>query len=211
MVRKILTQIVLLLLIAAMVVGCTPTPPDDGTPDEQPPTQDSGIHITDEYVIVVPMVADTAIDRAANMLRQTLDSLTGVKPDMVGERTEPVQKEIVLGKCNRFDVADVTAPIMLQDERVILYTENTTELFALAEAFVSNCIAAGAVDSEGHLHLSEDNVADVVAKATAYDARIKVLTQNLRYRDDEGGNSVAERSERFLALVEEYQPDIIGT
>ena len=41
--------------------------------------------------------------------------------------------------------------------------------------------------------------------------KLRVLTQNLRYRDDEGGNSVAERSVRLASLIKDYQPDIIGT
>ncbi len=210
MVRKILTRIALLLLIAAMVIGCTQTPPDDGAQNQEP-SEDSGVHITEEYIIIVPMVADKATDRAATALRQAFQTLTGIKLDMVNERQEAVAKEIVVGACNRFDKADITAPVTLQDEKLIFYAENTTQLFAVAEAFVANCVTAGAVDENGHLHLEEEKVATLAAKITAYDARIKVLTQNLRYRDDEGGNSVAERSARFLALVNEYQPDIIGT
>jgi len=41
--------------------------------------------------------------------------------------------------------------------------------------------------------------------------QIKILSQNLRFRDDPDGNSIAERSERFLKLVTQYKPDIIGT
>lgn len=36
-----------------------------------------------------------------------------------------------------------------------------------------------------------------------------VLTQNIRYMDDEGGNKVIQRAPRFNLLVQEYLPDII--
>lgn len=37
-----------------------------------------------------------------------------------------------------------------------------------------------------------------------------VLTQNIRYLDDEGGNKVIDRAPRFSKLVQEYMPDIIA-
>lgn len=36
-----------------------------------------------------------------------------------------------------------------------------------------------------------------------------VLSQNIRYADDEGGNMVVQRAPRFQLLAREYQPDII--
>ena len=42
-------------------------------------------------------------------------------------------------------------------------------------------------------------------------ASIKILTQNLRFTDDEDGNSIAERSERFFKLLDKYTPDLVGT
>lgn len=36
-----------------------------------------------------------------------------------------------------------------------------------------------------------------------------VLSQNVRYADDEGGNMVVQRAPRFQLLAREYQPDII--
>ena len=41
------------------------------------------------------------------------------------------------------------------------------------------------------------------------DAPFLVLTQNIRYADDEGGNMVVQRAPRFNLLVEQYQPDIM--
>ena len=43
------------------------------------------------------------------------------------------------------------------------------------------------------------------------DLNIKVLSQNVRCADDEGNNSVKERTTRFKALLDEYKPDLVGT
>ena len=46
---------------------------------------------------------------------------------------------------------------------------------------------------------------------TDVSGEFRILTQNMRCVDDKGGNSVEERAPRFFQLVEEYQPDLIGT
>ncbi len=43
------------------------------------------------------------------------------------------------------------------------------------------------------------------------DLGLKIMSQNLGVTDRSGGNSIAERSLRFGAMIEEYAPDIIGT
>lgn len=42
------------------------------------------------------------------------------------------------------------------------------------------------------------------------DLNLKILSQNVRYADDDSG-TVAQRTTRLRALIEEHQPDLIGT
>lgn len=46
---------------------------------------------------------------------------------------------------------------------------------------------------------------------TGLDLNLKILSQNVRCADDEGGNTVLQRTTRLKGLIDEYQPDIIGT
>lgn len=46
---------------------------------------------------------------------------------------------------------------------------------------------------------------------TEVSGTIRILSQNLCFSDDPGGNSVEERAVRFFRLVQEYHPDLIGT
>lgn len=46
---------------------------------------------------------------------------------------------------------------------------------------------------------------------TGLDLNLKILSQNVRCNDDEGGNTVLQRTTRLKGLIDEYQPDIIGT
>ncbi|MBQ7338850.1 MAG: endonuclease/exonuclease/phosphatase family protein [Clostridia bacterium] len=203
-----------LLVVAALLlsVGCgsNETPPV-GEQEPSPPSEPQGLVIDEEYVIVFPQAYDLYIDRASSILQSAIREMTGVKVGITSERTEAVAKEIVVGYCNRFDAASITSPITIQGEKLIFAAKDPAALYCIAEAFVDNCISAGALDSEGRLLLDEETISRIASTSTVYEQKITVLTQNLRYRDDEGGNSVAERSERFLALVEDYDPDIIGT
>ena len=45
----------------------------------------------------------------------------------------------------------------------------------------------------------------------ANEKTIKVMSQNLRCADDPNGNSIAERAPRFLSMVTDFDPDLIGT
>jgi endonuclease/exonuclease/phosphatase family metal-dependent hydrolase len=46
---------------------------------------------------------------------------------------------------------------------------------------------------------------------TRWDHSIRILTQNMRGSDDPDGNSVQDRSVRFVQMMEEYAPDLVGT
>lgn len=197
-----------------MLPACAPqkTPPaEEPTPEQQQPQEVQGLTINEEYVIVFPQKYDLHIDRATYALQSAIKDKTGVNIKVVNEREQAQAKEIVIGYCNRFEQSSVSAPISVQGEKIIFAVPKPAKLYCIVDAFVDQCLRMGAVDAEGHLLLTEDVIARVASAETAYDNKITVLTQNLRYRDDEGGNSVAERSERFLELALDYKPDIIGT
>ena len=46
---------------------------------------------------------------------------------------------------------------------------------------------------------------------TEVTGKIRILTQNLRNRDDGEGLTITERSARLFQLINEYEPDLIGT
>lgn len=57
--------------------------------------------------------------------------------------------------------------------------------------------------------LTAEKAATLCGKFDLASAPFLVLTQNIRYADDEGGNKVIDRAPRYNKLVTEYQPDII--
>ena len=212
MVRRCFALLLALMMLLSCAVACDKQQTESDEPkDDVQPEVEPGVTITNDYVIVFPQGYNIYIDRAVSILQTEIKKETGVSLTIANDRSEVQEKEIVVGACNRFDAAAITAPICVQGEKVILYAEREEEIYCIARDFLKNCIAVGALDENGQLRLTERAVAAVLAKGSAYDHSVRVLTQNLRYANDAGGNSVAERSERFVALIEEYQPDIIGT
>lgn len=59
--------------------------------------------------------------------------------------------------------------------------------------------------------IKESEPPTMVDSTEGLDLNIKILSQNVRYADDEGNNSVKERTTRFKALLDEYKPDLVGT
>ena len=57
--------------------------------------------------------------------------------------------------------------------------------------------------------LTADGCAALSGAIVMEDAPFLVLTQNIRFDNDEGGNMVADRAPRFKQLVNQYQPDIM--
>ncbi|MBQ8894488.1 MAG: endonuclease/exonuclease/phosphatase family protein [Clostridia bacterium] len=56
---------------------------------------------------------------------------------------------------------------------------------------------------------TEEPVEDPEVK---YDAanKLKIISYNIRYTDDPGGNSIDERAPRLKAVIDKYDPDLVG-
>ncbi|MBR5797894.1 MAG: endonuclease/exonuclease/phosphatase family protein [Clostridia bacterium] len=218
MVKKIAMFLLALLMLvsgAACTPQADPPPPDDETDDAQPPQsepepEEPGVTITAETVIVCSATYDAYVERAVTLLQYEIKQATGLSLAIVDDRTEPAEQEIVVGICGRVDAREASALVYLQENHLIFAVENTAQLYCLVRAFVEDYLSSDAAGEAG-LRVTEQAIAQLAASPTAYESCVRVLTQNLRYANDADGNSVAERSARFVALIEEYAPDIVGT
>ena len=214
---KRFTLCLLALLMLVSAVACTPTPtppPEQDDPIDDPTNEPSippreGLLISEQTAIVCASAYDEYLDRAVMLLQSAIKDATGISLPIIRDKEEAYPQEIVVGLCARVDT--VSAPVTFDDEKLIIAVENTAELYCLVRAFSDRVPELCEKDSEGGWHLYQDTVLPLAEMDTAYDTNVRVLTQNLRYANDADGNSVAERSLRFAALVEEYRPDIIGT
>lgn len=108
-----------------------------------------------------------------------------------------------------------------EDEYSVYITENRVTILVSEQELCFGAVKA-VVDrwfqedcglkEDGSLHISRNMIdRQLAGLQTEITGQFRILSQNLRNRDDEDGNTVSERAERFFQLVDDYQPDLIGT
>ncbi len=103
--------------------------------------------------------------------------------------------------------------ISLAKDDVIIYVPVRNRCFGAVKAIADRWLQADCGLKRGDdLRISRAMIDKQLSwLSTAVDGEIRILTQNLCYSDDGEGRTVEERAARFIQLVEEYQPDLIGT
>ena len=206
MVKRLLLCL-LALLTTTSVVACGP---DEQKGDDPTPARD-GFAITADTTIVCDAAYNEYVERAVLLLQAEIKKITGLPITIVNDESAQKAQEIVVGTCARLEGQTFQTPITLQKERLAFTLEDKAELYCLVRAFTEKLDGLLEQDAAGQWYLYLDRASELTDMPTAFDTRVRVLTQNLRYANDAGGNSVAERAGRFTALVEQYRPDIIGT
>ena len=182
-----------------------------------------GLVITEEYTIVRGENAEKAVIKASSYLYEQIRSVASVNIEITGDFVKrgeeiPSEKQIIIGKTNRvteFDRSTLKEGeyyIGIEGTNVIIDAYDAETLHFAVTEFVSEWLTKKmGIQKDGVLLINEDmcqklNGADLTIKDT-----ITILSQNMRYADDEGGNSIDERNKRFKQLLAKYDPDIIGT
>ena len=141
-----------------------------------------------------------------------------VGPD--GEITESDQDNkaeiIITTAANAVLPAETDLPVYsvaLKTDGVEIRVSGRKDCFGAVKAVTDRWLQKDCgLETEGELRISNRMIKEQLSGLPVeLDGEIKILTQNLRYIDDAGGNSVEERALRFEKLVREYQPDLIGT
>ena len=165
-----------------------------------------------EYVICTN-TGDRLCAAAAEYLANALRVSTGAELEICPVRTvgQPYIS-IEMGRAPA-DAADALYEIRLDFGNLCLRLFDREQGFALIRAFCEAWLSADCGLRDGpDLVLDTLMLRRQLSALEPLEAQpIRILTQNLRFKDDEGGNSVAERAPRFLQLVKEYEPDLIGT
>lgn len=119
-----------------------------------------------------------------------------VKEAPAGKKTITVAVDEALAEgAYRTRIADGNLAIEAQSAQVMVFAMRDIRLNWLGEGCEPK--------------LTSDKLASLCGTVELTNAPFLVLTQNIRYADDEGGNMVVQRGPRFQKLVREYQPDII--
>ena len=162
--------VVLLVVLAILMPGCTGTekPVDDTTPPvvETPVVQDLSV-VADgaaQYSIVIRENAPTSISDASRNVRDSIESLTGVKLNWTDDYVEtgdtPAAKEILVGLTNREESLEVLGDlkygeyaIRVVDEKIVIAAWDDVSLAEACRVFADQIQQLGGA---GHLTVPHD-------------------------------------------------------
>lgn len=168
------------LLALLLLCGCGASAPKEMTVDES-------------FVIVC--AEDPILRQAAIGLQSNLKHTYGLELEIV---TAAEGKSITVSVDSGLE--DGQFRTRLTENGVIIEAQST-QVMTLAMRHISANWPAGTLNADACTALSGCYPAE--------DAPFLVMTQNIRFADDEGGNMVAQRAPRFRQLLERYQPDIL--
>ncbi len=225
LILRSLALLLLLTLCMTVAVGCT-TPPDG--PDTEETTAPANMldaatteaatqPIAHELIvdgqgsILIPADADEILRNAADHVATLIGEKVSLTLPVVSADSDGPSCGIrlALGEVDGEQGYDVTVS---EDMKILSITaSDAITLYFAAEAVLETWLTPDfGLTADGVLTLPADRVAELNGLPTRRDHSIKVLTQNVRYADDANGNTVQARTQRFMKMLEEYQPDLIG-
>ncbi len=166
-----------------------------------------------EYQITVESFDNVTV-AAAEYLAYAVKESTGAEIPVISQEESVInatvpEKEILLREAE--DLNGNAYEITVDESRIIITAEEG-KLFESVKAITDKWVNENCgIDKNGNLVLNNTVVKSLSGLDVTITDSIKILSQNIRYTDDPNGNSIKERAPRFLKLLEEYQPDIIGT
>ena len=196
--KRILCSILAALLLLSALVGCQfASAPDSVTLDSS-------------WQIVYDANADDSTIQAALSLQLTLKQQSGFEIEAV---TSPANKnKTITVRVNSKDLAQGQYRTALTSSGMVIEAHDSSVLLI----GMRNIRNAWLVDEDGlvkdgKITVTKDLCASLSGQVDVGKAPYLVLTQNMRCANDENGNSISLRSQRFRMMITEYQPDIICT
>ena len=214
-----LSILLVLVFCLTAAVGCDKPAPDgeESTKTETPPVTDvaeAKLILDSSYRIVISDGADEITQRTADMVASAIKEKVGLELPIVTDAEAATDHELVLGHTNRADsTADEGAySVSLNGDSIYMDASDSTTLYFAAEAVSETWLTSDfGLAEAGKLILPEDRVPDLNSLPIRSANSIKIMTQNMRDADDGDGNTIPKRYDRFMLLLADYQPDIIGT
>ncbi len=166
-----------------------------------------------EYQITVSSFDNVTV-AAAEYLAYAVKESTGAEIPVISQEESVInatvpEKEIFLREVENLNGSAYEITV---DESRIIITAEAGKLFESVKSVTDTWVNESCgIDKNGNLVLNNTIVKALTDLDVTITDSIKILSQNIRYTDDPDGNSINERAPRFLKLLEEYQPDIIGT
>lgn len=217
--QRLTTALLLLALCLTLLSSCsdpnvgasadTTGSSDDITEGTTSVSSFEGLIIDGTYHICIPDDADEITRQTADMLAATLKEKTGLELSVGNIADYSSDRDIILA----IDASETarTYYLSVMGSIVRIAASDSTTLYYAVEAILDTWLTPDlGLAREGVVLLAEDRLAELNGLSTRLDDSIKVMTHNFRYADDPDGHSVQLRSKRFMQMLEDYRPDLIG-
>lgn len=201
---------------ATTVEETAPATKPETDPETQPETEteipEVKLTVDSSYRIVIAAEADAITQNAAALVAAAIKEKAGLELPVITDAEAASGKELVLGHTNRTAATEEGYVFSVNGDTLYLDAADSTDLYFAAEAVMGAWLTEdfGLADA-GCVTLPVSRVADLNGLTTRRDNSIKVMTQNMRNSDDPDGNSVSTRYDRFVQMLADYKPDVIGT
>ncbi len=205
--RRIMAAAVAILLLAGSIWGYRTYTYHHKTGVLTPGSKKTAIYVEPD---------DTATSAAANYLSLAVKRKLGMELPVVTEKEEDFRYlSILCGAESASEAASDDAAVYsvaFDGNDVIIQVPVRSRCFGAVKAIADRWLQEDCGIHNGVLYISQAIIGRQLSELpTAVSGTISILSQNLRNTDDEGSNSINERAPRFFQLVDEYQPDLIGT
>ena len=217
---RVISFILSITMLVSLMVACSPKK-EEPKPEEKPVEYD-GLVINDDYVIVRGDTVDKTTVKCASYLREQINAAgslnVNLKTDFYKKAEEIPEKEILVGKVKRdleFDRTTLKEGeyyIGVEGSKIIIDAYDAETLHFAVRAFAEKWLTKDlGIHEDGTLVINETMCASMLGLDLAVKDSILILSQNMRSGNDGNGNDIKDRAPRFKQLMEEYQPDIVGT
>lgn len=214
-----LSLLLALVFCLTAAVGCD-KPAPDGEETTEAATRavteapEAKLILDSSYRIIISDEADEMTRKTADLAASAIKEQAGLELSIATDAEAAAGGELVLGHTNRTESTCETSgyAVFVDGDTLHIDASDTTTLYFAAEAVLEAWLTPDfGLTEAGKITLTESRVADLNSLPIRSANSIKIMTQNMRDSDDGDGNTIPKRYDRFMLLLADYQPDIIGT
>ena len=190
-------RFIALLLCALLLCGCGAM----ASEPTQAPNPDS-ITIDKNFTLVTPKNCNIAVTEAARCLMTTFDYKMKL-PKLKITNDDPGGNAIVFQVDETMETGSYK--VELKGTSVYVTAQDPHVLLLITRQLRQLMLDNGAAPV-----VTKEMCQQLTGKADMSNLPFRYLSQNILFKDIEGGNTVADRVPRFSALMKEYCPDILA-
>ena len=208
--------ILMLALCTLLLSACTTAVAPEG--DDVPDTPEQSIAFGESVIIVYAQADGDYAKNAALLLRESLRPVLGYRPETVTDRAyrgDGSERFFYIGNVTLLEELPALGArefaLELLENGAILQAQSSMGLYMAARTIAELWPTEEYGLKNDELFLSTSICRNLNTVDIGYSGMISVMSQNIRCANDGNGNDIADRKVRFKKLMEEYQPDLLGT